>query len=83
LRIDIQVLEVTTREIDVCNNLDLSIADLGDLYGLAKVTDTAIDLDFILEELLECGNVEDLVGGWLGSVDDKLRRYVNASFCEE
>jgi hypothetical protein len=69
---NVQVLEVTTREINVRNDLDLSFTDLGDLYGLAEVSDTAINLDLILEELLERGDVEDLVGGWLGSVDDEL-----------
>lgn len=58
---DIQVLEVSARELGVCNDLDLSIADLGDLDDITKVSDTAVNLDLVLEELLECGNVEDLV----------------------
>jgi hypothetical protein len=80
---NVQVLEVTTGEIDVCNNLDLSLTDLGDLYGLAKVSDTAINLNLILEELLERGDIEDLVGGWLGSVDDELPIYVNIELRDE
>lgn len=54
------------------NNLDLSIADLGDLHNIAEVTDAAVDLDLVLEELLEGGDVEDLVACGLRSVDDEL-----------
>jgi hypothetical protein len=55
------------------NNLDLSVTDLRDLHGLAEVSNTAVNLDLILKELLECGDVEDFVGGWLGCVDDELK----------
>ncbi len=54
------------------NDLDLSVADLGDLNDISKVSDTAVNLDLVLEELLESGDVEDLVAGWLGGVDDEL-----------
>jgi len=54
------------------NNLDLPIANLGDLNNIAKVSNAAIDFDPILEELLEGGDVEDLIGGGLRGVDDKL-----------
>lgn len=54
------------------NDLDLSIADLGDLNGLAEVANAAVDLDLVLEELLEGGDVEDLVAGGLRGVDDEL-----------
>jgi hypothetical protein len=37
----------------VCNNLDLSIANLGDLNGIAEVTNTAVDLDLVVEKFLE------------------------------
>lgn len=54
------------------NDLDLSVADLGDLDDIAEVSDTAVNLDLVLEELLEGGDVEDLVAGGLGGVDDEL-----------
>jgi hypothetical protein len=72
LRANVQVLEVATRELGVGNNLDLAIADLGDLDDVTEVTDAALNLDAVLEELLEGGDVEDLVGGWLRSIDDEL-----------
>ena len=74
---DVQVLEVTTREWDVSDDLDLAIADALDLDLVTEVTDTVLDLDLVLEELLEGGDVEDLIGSWLGSVDDVLlsKRY--------
>jgi len=54
------------------NNLDLPIANLGDLNNIAKVSNAAIDFDPILEELLKGGDVEDLIGSGLRGVDDKL-----------
>jgi len=58
----------------VRNNLDLSITLLRDLDGITKVTNTAVDLNLVLEELLEGGDVENLVAGGLRSVDDELLR---------
>lgn len=54
------------------NDLNLAIADLGDLDGLAEVADAALNLDLLGEELLESGDVEDLVAGGLRSVDNEL-----------
>lgn len=54
------------------NNLDLAIAGLGDHDVLTKVTDTALDLDAVVEELLEGRDIEDLVASGLRSVDDEL-----------
>lgn len=54
------------------NDLDLALALLGDLDDITEVADTAIDLDLVLEELLEGGDIEDLVGRRLGGVDDEL-----------
>jgi len=56
----------------VRNDLDLSVTNLGDLNGLTEVANTAVNLDLVLEELLEGGDVEDLVAGGLRSVDDEL-----------
>ena len=67
----IQVLEVSARELGVCDNLDLSLALLGDLDGITKVSNAAVNLDLVLEELLEGRDVEDLVACGLRSVDDE------------
>lgn len=56
------------------NDLDLAITDLGDLDGLAQVADAALDLDLLVQELLESGDIEDLVAGGLRGVDDELER---------
>lgn len=56
------------------DDLDLAITGLGDLNVLPEVTDTAFDLDAVVQELLEGGDVEDLVAGRLGSVDHELLR---------
>jgi hypothetical protein len=56
----------------VCNDLDLALTLLGDLDDIAEVADTAIDLDLVLEELLEGGDIEDLVRRRLRGVDDEL-----------
>ena len=70
----LQVFEVSPRELGVCNHLDLPLALLAYLHDVAKVSDAAIDLDLVMEELLEGGDVEDLVGGGLRSVDYELCR---------
>ena len=55
------------------NDLDLAITLLLDDDVVAQVVGAALDLDAVLEELLEGGDVEDLVVGGLRSVDDELR----------
>ena len=72
---NVQVLEVTTREGNVSDNLDLAITRLGDVDLVTEVTDTALDLDAVVEELLEGRDVEDLVARGLRSVDDELIFY--------
>ena len=57
------------------DNLDLAITRLGDVDLVTEVTDTALDLDAVVEELLEGRDVEDLVAGGLRSVDDELIFY--------
>lgn len=70
--VSLQVLEVPAGQLVVGNDLDLAITDLGDLDGLAQVADTALDLDLLVQELLEGGDIEDLVAGGLRGVDDEL-----------
>lgn len=69
----VQVLEVAARQLVVGNDLDLAITLLLDDDVVAQVVGAALDLDAVLEELLEGGDVEDLVVGGLRSVDDELR----------
>jgi hypothetical protein len=75
-----QVLEVATGEGDVSNDLDLALASLGDDDVVTEVADTALDLDAVVEELLEGGDVEDLVARGLRSVDDELRSSVSVLY---
>jgi hypothetical protein len=56
----------------VGNDLDLALALLGDLDGVAEVANTAVDLDLLVQELLEGRNIEDLVARGLRGVDDEL-----------
>lgn len=56
------------------NDLDLALTSLGDDNVVAQVADAALDLDAVVEELLEGGDIEDLVRGGLRSVDDVLHR---------
>jgi ribosomal RNA-processing protein 12 len=67
-----EVLQVAAGEGDVGNNLDLAIAGLGDHDVLTEVTNTALDLDAVVEELLEGRDIEDLVASGLRSVDNEL-----------
>jgi hypothetical protein len=58
----------------VGDDFDLAIAGLRDLDAVAQVSNTALDLNAVVEELLEGGDIEDLVASGLGSVDHKLYR---------
>lgn len=68
----LQVLQVAARQLVVGNDLDLAVTLLGDLDLVAEVANTALNLDLLVQELLEGGDIEDLVGGRLGGVDDEL-----------
>jgi hypothetical protein len=76
---DLQVLEVATREGDVSDNLDLALTNLGDDDIVTEVANTALDLDAVVEELLEGRDIEDLVARGLRSVDDVLEESMLAT----
>lgn len=61
------------------NDLDLALALLLDDDVVAEVVGAALDLDALLEELFERGDVENLVGGGLRSVDDELQEGAQVS----
>lgn len=56
------------------NNVDLSVTSLGDHDLVTEVANTALDLDAVVKELFESGDIEDLVACWLRSVDGELVR---------
>lgn len=51
------------------DDLDLAVADLLDVDGVAEVARAAVDLDALVQELLERRQVEDLVRHRLAAVD--------------
>ena len=67
-----KVLQVTTRKLLVCHDLNTSIAEVVHGDVIAEVTGAAVDFDALLEESRESGWVEDAVLGGLGGVDDEL-----------
>jgi hypothetical protein len=67
-----QVLQVSSREWNMCHNLNLAIADLRDVDGVAEVSDTALNFDLIVQELFKGGEVENLIADRLGAVDGVL-----------
>ena len=67
-----QVLEVSSRELGVRSDLDLPVTEILDQHNIPEVSDTIVNLDLVLKELLEGGDVEDLVACRLRSVDDEL-----------
>lgn len=73
----VQVLEVAAGQVVVGNDLDLALALLLDHDIVAQVVGAALDLDAVLEELLEGGDIEDLVAGGLRSVDDELQETIS------
>ena len=56
----------------MCDNLNLPIALLADLHGIAEVAHSVVDLYLVVQELLESGDVEDLIGGGLGGINNEL-----------
>ena len=54
------------------NNLDFPISLLADLHNIAQISDSIVDLDFIVEKLFERRDIENLIGCWLRGVDDEL-----------
>ena len=62
-------------------DLDLAIAGLGDLHVVAQVADAAFDLDAVVQELLEGGDVKDLVVGGLRAVDGVLSNPITLVLC--
>jgi hypothetical protein len=77
----VQVLKVTAGQVVVGSDGDLAVALLLDHNIVAQVVGAALNLDAVLEELLESGDIEDLVIGRLGGVDDELKR--NATLARE
>ena len=54
------------------NDFDLPVSDLVDRHLVSQIADAAIDLDLVVQELFEGGDVEDFVRGGLGGVDYEL-----------
>lgn len=63
------------------NNLDLPLPSLRDSNLLAEVPRAALDLDLVVQELLEGGEVEDLVGHGLRAVDYVLHTHIPLATC--
>ena len=54
------------------NNFNLAITLLANLYRIAEIANAIVDLDLVVEEFFKGGDIEDLVRGRLGCVDDIL-----------
>lgn len=68
----LQVLQVSPRERNMANNLDLAISSLRDRDLITQVAGSTLNLDLLVQELLESGQIEDLVAYWLRAVDGVL-----------
>ena len=56
----------------MCHDLDLAIADLGDVDRVAEAPHTALNLDPIMQEFFKGREVENIIADRLGAVDDVL-----------
>ena len=56
----------------MCDDLNLPLTLLANLYRITQVANPIVDLDLVVEELLEGRNIKDLVRGGLGGIDDEL-----------
>lgn len=54
------------------DHLDLAVALLANLHGVAEVADAVVDFDLVVEELFKSADIEDFVCGGLRGVDDVL-----------
>lgn len=68
----LQVLQISPREWNMADNLDLALTSLRDRDLITQVAGSTLNLDLLVQELLECGQVEDLVAYWLRAVDGVL-----------
>lgn len=58
------------------NNLNLAIALLANLHRIAEIANAVVDFDLVVQEFFKGGDIEDLVCGRLGSVDDVLFEFL-------
>ena len=77
----LQVLQVSTTEILMSNNLNLPLSRswLRDNDVVAQIPYSSVDLDLVVEEFLKGRDIEDLVGCWLRSIDYELRMILPVS----
>lgn len=54
------------------NNFNLAITLLANLYRIAEIANAIVDFDLVVKEFFKGGDIEDLVRGRLGCVDDIL-----------
>ena len=56
----------------MCDDLDLSVTLLADLYDVTQIVHSVVDFDLVMEEFFEGRDIEDFIGGGLRSIDDEL-----------
>lgn len=64
-----QVLQISSRERNMADDLNLPLSTLADRNLITQVPSSSLNLDLIMQKLLECGEVEDFIGYWLAAVD--------------
>ena len=74
-KIDIQILQVSPRELGVGNNLNLAVTLLANLHRIAEIANTVVDFDLVVQKFFKGGDIEDLVRGRLGCVYDVLYNF--------
>ena len=69
---NLQILKIPPRKLRMCNDLDFSIALLADLHRVAQISHPIVDLNFVVQEFFEGGDIKDFIGRRLGGINDKL-----------
>ncbi len=67
-----EVLEISTRELGVGNDNNLSLSLSGNFDNLSQVAGLSLDLDAVVQECFELANVKHFVVGGPGSIDREL-----------
>lgn len=73
-KMNLQVLQVATRELYMGDNLNFTISNLRYLNCFTKIADSAIHFYFVSDIFLKRGHVQNFVACRLWGIDNKLNK---------
>ena len=61
----------------MCHDFDLSISNLRNCHRVSEISDTILNLDLVVKEFLECGQIKNLIADGLGAIDGVLKLHIS------